>query len=203
MEAMENSRPESSLMITPSEIIEHLYCPRFTFFMNCLEIDQHEELRYKVQKGRKLHEKKESENKEYLRKKIGCTGKEISVYLASPVVRVRGIVDEILFFENGSASPLDYKYAEYRNFLFDTHKVQSTLYAFLIKEIYKRPVYRGFICYMRDGSQLKEFVYQDKDFKHALEVIDEIFRIIEKGYFPKRTNQKNRCIDCCYRNICV
>ncbi len=38
-------------MITPSEVIEHIYCPRFTCFLNCLNIPQHEELRYKVLKG--------------------------------------------------------------------------------------------------------------------------------------------------------
>lgn len=52
---------ESTVMITPSEVIEYLFCPRFLYFMNCLKIPQHEELRYKVMKGRALHERREKD----------------------------------------------------------------------------------------------------------------------------------------------
>ena len=194
---------ESTVMITPSEVIEHLFCPRFTYFMNCLDIPQHEELRYKVLKGRKLHDRREKENKEYLRKKIGCVSKELSVYLASPVVRVRGIVDEVLTLVDGSISPLDYKYTEYRDYLFKTHRVQSILYAMLIKEIYKKPVYKGYICYVRDGATLKEVLYNRIDFEDTKKLLDEIFKTILMGYYPQRTSWHNRCIDCCYKNICV
>lgn len=197
------SDTESSPMITPSEVIEHLFCPRFTYFMNCLKIPQHEELRYKVIKGRELHDRKEKENKEYLRKKINCVSKELSVYLASPNIRVRGIVDEVLTLEDGSMAPLDYKYTEYRDFTYETHKVQSALYAMLIKEVYKKPVYRGFICYVKDRAVLKEILYKDKDFEYTIEILDEIFQVILRGYYPKRTTWRNRCIDCCYKNICV
>lgn len=194
---------ESTPMITPSEVIEHLYCPRFTYFINCLKIPQHEELRYKVLKGRELHERREKENKEYLRKKIDCVKKELKVYLASPKLRVRGVVDEVLTLADGSMAPLDYKYTEYREYIFETHRIQSTIYAMLIKETYNKPVNKGFICYVKDGSRLKEVLYKPKDFEYTLRVIDEIFRIIEVGYYPKKTSCRNRCIDCCYKNICV
>lgn len=194
---------ESTVMITPSEVIEHLFCPRFTYFMNCLKIPQHEELRYKVLKGRELHSRREKENREYLRKKIGCIDKEVSVYVASPLVRVRGIIDEVLTLSDGSMAPLDYKYTEFRDFIFETHKIQSALYAMLIREIYKGPVYRGYICYARDGADLKEVIYRDEDFEYAKAVVDDIFRVILHGYYPKKTRWPNRCIDCCYKNICV
>lgn len=194
---------ESTAMITPSEVIEHLFCPRFTYFMNCLNIPQHEELRYKVLKGRELHERKEKENREYLRKRIGCIDKELSVYVASGSLCVRGIIDEVLTLSDGSMAPLDYKFTEYRDFLFETHKVQSVLYAMLIRETYKKPVYKGYICYARDGVSLKEVVYKDDDFEYAKEVVNEIFSVILKGYYPKKTKWPNRCIDCCYKNICV
>ncbi|MDQ7826153.1 MAG: CRISPR-associated protein Cas4 [Candidatus Eremiobacteraeota bacterium] len=200
---MEAARPESMPMITPSEVIEHVYCPRFTYFMNCLNIPQHEELRYKVLKGRTLHEHRERENTSYLRKKIHCTGREISVYLASPALRVRGKVDEVLFFDDGSAGPLDYKYSEYNDYTFKTHKVQSVLYAMLIREIYRKPVHHGFICYTRGGSKVSEIVYSEGDFRNTKGILDEIFEIITSGYYPKRTSSTSRCADCCYKNICV
>jgi len=194
---------ETTPMITPSEVVEHLYCPRFTYFMNCLDIPQHEELRYKVLKGRELHEKREVENREYIRKKIGCVSKDISVYIASRNLRVRGVVDEVLELNDGTFAPLDYKFAEYNDFTFETHKIQSVLYALLIMENYNKPVKKGFICYIKSGNKIKEIVYNEQDFCYTKEVIDEIFSVILKGYYPKKTKWQNKCIDCCYRNICV
>jgi len=156
-----------------------------------------------VLKGRELHSRKEKENKEYLRKKIDCVSKEISVYLASPVIRVRGIVDEVLTFSDGSMAPLDYKYSEFREYLFKTHRIQSVLYAMLIKEIYKKPVNVGYICYVKNNAKLKKILYKPEDFEYAMDVVDEVFRVILKGHYPKKTSWRNRCIDCCYKNICV
>ena len=73
------------IFITPSDVIEYLYCPRFIYYMKCLDIPQHEDERYKVMKGREVHEEKSKINKEYLRKKLGCVAKDISVYLTSSV----------------------------------------------------------------------------------------------------------------------
>lgn len=203
MSNLKSADTEATLMITPSEVIEYLYCPRFIYFMNCLKIPQHEERRFKVIKGRRIHDRRMEENKEYLRRKIGCIDKEISVYLASPKLKVRGIVDEVLYLNDGTMAPLDFKYAEYSDHVFKTHHVQSVIYAMLIKETYKMPVQRGYICYVRGGSKLKEIPYRDTDFSRACSIIEEMFDIIEKGYFPKKTKGQNRCIDCCYRNVCV
>jgi CRISPR-associated exonuclease Cas4 len=194
---------ESTPMITPSEIIEHLYCPRFTYFMNCLNIPQHEELRYKVLKGRELHERREKTNTDYLRKRLGVVDKEVSVYIASRLLGVRGIVDEVLHLSDNTLAPLDYKYTEYSDFTFQTHKTQSALYALLIMENYKKPVKKGFICYTRGSNRVKEIIYTEKDFWYAKSVVREIFDVIMKGFFPAKAKSRNKCIDCCYRNICV
>ncbi len=198
-----NLDTETTPMITPSEVIEHMYCTRFTYFMNCLNIPQHEELRYKVLKGREIHDKQENINRGYLRKKLGCIDKDISIYLASKKLGVRGIVDEVLHLSDGTLSPLDFKYAAYTDFTFETHKVQSVLYALLIMENYGKPVEKGYICYTRSENRIKEIVYSDKMFNHAKDIVSEIFRVILKGYFPKKNSYKSKCIDCCYRNICV
>ncbi|KJR43128.1 crispr-associated protein Cas4 [Candidatus Magnetoovum chiemensis] len=194
---------ETTPMITPSEVMEYLFCPRFTYFMNCLDIAQHEELRYKVVKGRVIHKKREDENRDYIRKRLGCVSKDVSIYLASRELGVRGIVDEVLELSDGTLSPLDYKYAEYNDFTYKTHKIQSCLYAMLIEYNYKRDVKRGYICYVRSKNTIKEIEYKEADFNYAKEAIKEIFDIILKGYFPKKTKWYNKCADCCYKNICV
>ena len=194
---------ETTPMITPSEVIEYLYCPRFVYFMNCLNIPQHEELRYKVLKGREIHHRKENENRNYVRKKIGCVDKDISVYIASKKLGVRGVIDEVLYFSDDTLAPLDYKYTEYKEYTFRTHKVQSVLYAMLIQENYNKNVEKGYVCYVKNGIKLKEIVYEKPDFIYAESAVKEIFSIILKGYYPKKTKWPNRCVDCCYRNICV
>ena len=194
---------ERNLSITPSEVIEYLFCPRFIFFMNCLCIPQHEEKRYKVLKGRKLHEERLKINRDYLRKRISCTKKDMLVYLSSSHYHLRGEVDEILYFADGTMAPLDYKFAEYRDTIYRTHKIQSVLYALLIKDNYQCEVRKGYICYIRSKYLLKEMSFSDKDFEKAQQIIDDILKIIQHGFYPGRTKSSVRCVDCCYKNICV
>ena len=194
---------ESTPMITPSEVLEHVYCPRFTWFMNVQHIDQHEDTRYKVLKGREVHERRESENKTYLRRKIGVLKRETAVYLASPKLRMRGIVDEVLWLRDGTLAPLDYKYTESREQAFKTHRIQVIMYAMLIAETYTATVDRGFVAYIRGGSQLLEIPITEQDRLEVKSLVDEIFEIIMTARLPKRTPQRQRCVDCCYRNICV
>lgn len=188
--------------ITPSEVIEYLFCPRFIFYMHCLCIPQHEEQRYKVIRGRTLHKEKERINREYLRKKLGCVQKDTSVYLASERYHLKGIIDEVLSLKDGTLAPLDYKFAEYKDKVFKTYKYQSILYAILIKENYQQEVKQGYICYIRSKHLIKELNFKQQDFDEAVKIIDEILEIIQKGYYPKKTEYMAKCIDCCYRNIC-
>ena len=194
---------EKSTFITASELIEYLFCPRFIYFMNCLSIPQHEDKRYKVLKGRELHEKRQKINPGYLRKKLGCVKKDSLAYLASPKYHIKGVVDEVLFLEDGTIAPLDYKFAEYHEKLFSTHKYQSVFYGLLLKENYQGAVNRGYVCYIRSKNLLKEIKFQERDFEICIQFVKEILEIIQKGLYPKGTKYKLKCIDCCYKNICV
>lgn len=192
-----------ALLITPSEIIEYVFCPRFTYFMFVLDIQQHEEKRYKVQVGREIHEEKAQINKDYLRKKIGVTAKEQEVYLSSDALHLKGIVDEVLTLENGTMAPLDYKFAEYSDYMFSTHKYQSLCYALLIEANYGKPVEQGFIVYTRSNNKLVEIEFKESDREELKDIIREMVFIIQKGFYPKKTKSTARCGDCTYRNICV
>ena len=171
--------------------------------MKCLDIPQHEDERYKVMKGREVHEEKSKINKEYLRKKLGCVAKEISVYLSSSMLHLRGEVDEVLSLPDGTLAPLDYKFAEYKDWVFQTHRYQSALYALLIMENYTKPVSRGYVCYVRSNNFIKEIPFCKADFEKAKILVKETLKIISRGYFPKKASSLAHCIDCCYKNICV
>jgi CRISPR-associated exonuclease Cas4 len=190
-------------MLTPSEVLEHIYCPRFTWFMNVQHISQNEDKRFKVLKGREVHQRRETENKAYLRRKIGVVKRETAVYLASPMLRMRGIVDEVLWLKDGTLAPLDYKYTEARDAVFKTHRIQLLMYAMLIQEIYHVKVDKGFAAYIRGGNHLLEIPVDEKGIIEVKRIIDEIFAMIANGRLPKRTPYRARCHDCCYKNICV
>ena len=196
-------RKDEGVFITPSEVIEYLYCPRFSFFMNCLNIPQHEEQRYKVLLGRQIHDRKIKINKDFLRKKIGCIKKDIDVYMVSEKYCLKGVVDEVLFLKDGTLAPLDYKYTEYKDLIYRTHRIQSVLYGLMIRDFYVADVKKGFVCYVRSRNLLKEIFFKERDFAEALKTIEEMISIIQAGYYPKKTKFRIRCIDCCYRNICV
>jgi CRISPR-associated exonuclease Cas4 len=196
-------RAEQEIFVTVSDALEYLFCPRFIFFMHCLGIAQREERRYKVLKGRELHESREKVNRDYVRKRLNCVGKEISVYLTSRKYHFKGEVDEVLFLEDGTAAPLDYKYAEFKKTVYRTHKYQAALYALLIMEHYGVNVTRGFVCYTRSNNHVEEINFRETDFEKARAMVREILDIIQRGYYPEGTKQKARCVDCTYRNICV
>ncbi len=195
--------PASEVMFTPSEILEHVFCPRFTFFMQCLRIPQREGKRYKVLKGRELHQKRARNNPGYKRKRLGCVKRVTDVYLASPKLHVRGIVDEILELEDGSLAPLDYKMTRHRKTPFKTHRLQLVIYGLLISEIYDRPVKKGFIVYTVGGNIVEAIDFSARDFSRARKIIGQVFEIACSGSLPSRTRHEVRCLDCCYRNICV
>ena len=200
---MKQYRRSEQSWITPSEVIEYLYCPRFCYFMHSLLIPQNEDQRYKVIIGRNIHKLKMRINKEYLRKKLRVKDKLIDVYLSSSKYGIRGIIDEVLTLNDDTMSPLDYKFAKFEGRIYDTLKYQSVLYAILIEENFNFPVNKGFICFIRSNNSIQTIDITENEKIKALKIIEEMFKVIELGYFPKRTKNRNKCIDCCYRNICV
>ncbi|HKJ32976.1 MAG TPA: CRISPR-associated protein Cas4 [Balneolales bacterium] len=191
----------SDFTITPSEIIEYLYCPRFIYFQNVLNIPQYEEKSYKAIRGRQIHEKKSRINKDYLRKKIGVKEKYQEEYLTNEYLR--GKVDEVLLLNDDTMSLLDYKFAKYKDKIFSTYKTQLYCYAWLIETNYNYPVRKGYLVYTRSQNKLIEVPITEKAKEKVKNCAKEIITIIQKNRFPKATRFKRRCVDCTYRNICI
>ena len=192
---------ETEYSLTASHLLEYLFCPRFTYFEYVLDIPQHEEKRFKVEVGRTIHERIRKANVGYLRKKFRVKEKKIDVYLSGHS-GMRGIVDEILFLNDDTAVPLDYKYAEYKDRTFKNHRFQLIFYAHLIKDNYHVPVTRGFIIYTRSKNKLVEVPIHEKDFDELEIITKRILDVIQRCKYPQPTKYKQRCPDCCYRNIC-
>lgn len=187
--------------ITATHLVEYLYCPRFTYYEYVLDIPERQEKRFKVMKGRGIHEEIRKTNAKYLRKKFGVIDKKDDVYMSSNI-GIRGIVDEILFFNDGSVAPLDYKYSEYKNKIYRTHRYQLVFYAKLIQENFNAKVNKGYVVYTRSKNKLVEIELKKADFINFEKMIREIIAIIYKCRYPAATRYKKSCLDCCYKNIC-
>lgn len=198
-----NTAETQGVYVTPSEVIEYLYCPRFIYFMNCLGIAQHEDQRFMVLKGREVHEKRRDHNPDYVRKKLGCTARDVDVYLVSDRYHLKGKVDEVLSLDDGTLAPLDYKFTEFKDGVYRTHRYQVVLYGMMIEDMYRATVNRGYVCYVRNGNVVKEVEIGERERREAAAMVKDIVGIIQRGQFPKRTPHAVRCLDCCYRNICV
>ena len=188
-------------MLTPSHIIQYLYCPRFTYFEYVLAIPQHEEQNYKVMRGRELHDDKLEQNKAYLRRRLGVREKQLDVYLTNELLR--GRMDEVLRLEDGSMSPLDYKFAEYRDKVYSTYQTQLFCYAWLLEDNFGEEVHKGFLVYTRSNNRVVEVPITAADKAQVRKCAEEIYHIIGDNFFPKATKVKSRCLTCTYRNVCV
>ncbi len=155
MKSSQSSFDEFDYYITPSDIIEFFYCKRFTYYMKCLRIKQFEENRFKVEKGREIHCKKENENKDYLRKKLGVVDKKINIDLYSDKYKIKGKVDEVLIFDDNTMAPLDYKFAEFNDILYSTYKTQMLMYSLMIEELYNCKVNKAYLVYTRSRNMVK------------------------------------------------
>ncbi len=189
--------------ITITHVLEHLYCPRFTYFEYVLTIPERQERRWKVQRGREVHLERQKINKSYLRKKLGVVKREFDVPLASETLGIRGIADEVLTLENGTMAPLDYKFAKAPKKIYRTHRYQAALYAMLIAEHYGVASTKGFLCYTRSSYKLETVEFTASTFTKARKLAEEVHEVIRDGTLPIATAYPTRCVDCCYRNICV
>jgi CRISPR-associated exonuclease Cas4 len=190
------------LKITPTELLEYYFCPRFIYFMDVLKIPQNEDRRYKVQKGKEIHEERQQHNKGYLWKKIGAVKRESDVYLLSEHYPLRGIVDEVVTLKDGSLAPVDYKFAVYPEFVYKSHKTQILCYCLLVEDVFDRKVNQGYIFYIRDGNRQVTLPFNEGSKRRIVEDINRVLGIIQNERMPKPTPVKSRCMDCTYKNIC-
>ncbi len=151
--------------------------------------------------GRHMHELKLIQNKEYLRKRIGVKEKLLDQYLAGDLIR--GVVDEVLFLEDGTAAPLDYKFAKFEERLYNTYQTQLFCYALLIEANFQVSVNKGYLVYIRSQNKLVEVPIGNEEKEKIKSYANEILKIINENVYPKATKSKKRCVTCTYRNICT
>ena len=76
------------------------------------------------------------------------------------------------------------------------------MYGLMISEMYGVEVNRGYLVYCRSRNKLVEVEITKEDLYKLKKDIQEYKKILN-GYYPSATKNKKRCIDCCYRNVCI
>lgn len=191
----------SMVSLTPSHLIEHQYCPRYTYYEHVLRLPQFEEKYGKVMRGRQLHERRLRDNKGYLRRRIGVKARHDDCYLSMP--GLRGILDEVLELEDGTFAPLDYKFAHWKGRIPQTLRLQLTCYAMLVRHTFQAEVNRGYLVFTRSHNHLERIDITSDDEACVKKLIEEITGVITTGRYPRKTKNPTQCSTCTYRNICV
>ena len=115
---------------------------------------------------------------------------------------INGKVDEILFLNDSTGAPLDYKYS-YNEKDYKMHFFQILMYCLMIEDNYHIPTNHGFICFTREKYKIKEINYNEKDVYKLFKILDDIRNISEKNIFPTTKASQKKCNDCTYRKLCV
>lgn len=184
--------------ITVTDVVEHAFCPKFTYYGHVLGLEQFEEKRGTVQSGKKMHKRHEETNAFYI--PHGLRGKKIiGLKLYSKKLGLVGKIDEAIESEN-EITIIERKYSDHIT-LGDTLKVQLGLLAMLLEENLAKPVKIGIIVFTKERREAVTVIIDNSIREKALSMLDGVKEIIKTGKSPK-SNFDGRCLNCCYRKVC-
>jgi CRISPR-associated exonuclease Cas4 len=180
-------------------VVEHVFCPRFTYYSLVLGLRQYEEKRGTVMAGRNLHQRAEKDNPSYVPKKMGNADKLISTQLYSTALGLSGKIDEA--YETASEILLvERKYSDYV-MINDTLKTQLGLLSLLLEENRHKPVTSALVVFQKSGRVVKEIKVTDELKEFALEKLGSAKRILSSGIGPD-VDFSRKCLDCTFKKVC-
>ncbi len=188
-------------MITVTDVVEYCFCPRFAYFGGVLGLEQFEQKRGTVDAGKKVHKKYEKTNIQYIPSHVGKTTKKISeTKLYSKIHGYVGKLDQGFFLEDNKFALLETKHTSWHH-VGDTLRVQIGLLAVLAEENYNVKATKCIVVFTKDAKTHKIVPINEKLLSFALSKLYELKDILSSGVIPNATYD-NRCVHCCYRNIC-
>ena len=100
---------DDQLMFTVTDLKQFVYCGRVIFYEHCLP---HVRPRtYKMDAGRDEHadEQKRAARRNLSHYALGEGKRLFDVALTDPVLKLTGLIDEVVYANNGEIFPVDYK----------------------------------------------------------------------------------------------
>lgn len=187
------------MVLSVTNVVEHVFCPKFTYYEKVMGIEQYEQKRGTVLKGRVHHKVAESTNKRFVPAQLEGT-KISSQKIYSKKHNFVGIFDHVIVTNDGLVL-VERKYTGL-NTIHDTLRVQIGLLSILLEEHFQQPVIYAVVIFSKNNKRVQITIDIDRELKeYALFMLEETKRIINDGIMPD-SRYDGRCPDCCYRKIC-
>lgn len=185
-------------MLTVTAVVEHTFCPNFTYFELVLGLNQYEGKRGTVAAGRAVHRRHETTNKKYVQ--TGLNGRKIvaRTYHSNKLGLI-GRIDEAVESKD-EVVLIERKYTNYTQ-MRDTLRVQLGLLALLVEENTAKHVRRALVVFTKDEHVTREFAVDDRMREFALRMLESTKETIQREALPD-VEFDNRCLNCCFRRVC-
>ena len=198
------NEPERLYYLTVTDLKQFAYCPRVVFYERCLP---HIRPRtYKMDAGAKEHELEQKRAARRSLTRYGTIeGNRIFDYACrSETLGLKGVIDQIVYTEDGRIIPVDYKMAKAvsRN-----HRLQLAAYALLLEDESKQQndkvhdISEGYIYLVPQ----RKFVLVKLTTKLKQDVRDMLIytlQMVTAEQMPAPTTVKQRCLACEFRRFC-
>ncbi len=186
-------------MISVTAVVEHVFCPKFTYYGYVMGLEQYEEKRGTVKSGRMHHATSEKTNRGFVPDNLDGT-KITSLKLYSKRHNFVGIIDHAVDMTD-QVVLIERKYADH-NVIYDSIRVQLGLLAILLEENLHKPVNYAYVYFAKNKKRTRLRVDIDQEIKeYAIRMLQDVKNTISTGIDPV-SNYDNRCINCCYRKVC-
>lgn len=170
-----------SSFLTITNVVEHAFCPKFTYYQLVLNLKQNEEKRGTVQAGRSFHSRHASTNLNYFPK--GIEGKKLTeVQLFSKSHLFTGKIDEAIETSE-EIIIIERKYSDYVE-VGPTLKTQLGLLTILAEENLQKKVKRAIVVFDRTKRVELQVDVTNEICEYALSMLEETRRVLTSGISP-------------------
>lgn len=186
------------MTLTVTDVVEYSFCPKFTYFINVLGLNQYEHKRGTVAAGRKLHQLHEKNNLNYI-PHTNKGKKIVARKFYSEKFDLSGKIDEAIETDD-EIILIERKYSDICE-ISDTLLVQLGLLSILIEENLGKPVKKAIVIFNKTKRKQISVVIDNVVKNNSLEILAKTKKVIQMGIMPD-ADFDNRCLNCCFRKIC-
>ena len=184
--------------LTVTDVVEYAFCPKFTYFINVLGLEQFEQKRGTVTAGRKLHDKHERDNLRYVPQEF--SGKKIVARkFFSAKYGLSGKIDEAIEMKNEIVL-IERKYSDNHK-IYPALRVQLGLLSILIEENLHKHVQKAIVVFSKTKRKVIHVKIDDMMKKDSLDMLESVKTVIKNETMPE-SDFDNRCLNCCFRRVC-
>jgi len=184
-------------VISVFDILKYYYCPREFYLLKVLKVPFR--AKTKMVYG-KVQQEKEEERK-LIKNFFGEELKDIQfgVYLEDLDLGLTGIVDALVFLNNGDIVPLEMKYTDFTDLNLQKKK-QIYAYAKLIETSFRKSVNYGYILFIKQ-RRIKKIPVTADDKLFIINDVTKLKKILEEEKIPPYTHSR-KCNYCEVKRFC-